>query len=431
MSTDPAPNDSQNTLPVSSGSGAQSPGIFATFASQSLPVRVLIILLGSIVTVGALAGAGYGVGRIMAISGGDAPHSVANLAQSQPDAAQSRSSDADTAASASSIAVPQMNPTEIAQGNYRSVAGQWVNTVGHVMTVEEDSFTFLHEGAPNFQVVGLEIPGGKPHHSFAPAIVTTHPGDVVQLQWVDEQNGFPFENGALFFPEGSEVEYWKQAAVSDVSRERILAVGAGYASGRDLPKDLTPFIFYRVPTGKNSADVADELAQWRDQFASGQAASCAAPVPGAYACAGGVAPEGAIELSSAGVTGVGALVRTPSGNIRCGISGRQHPNGYGYLRCYVKSWAEEGRFTPESNGGPDGGIPHVAFDSEVPVYKQLGTAPGEYMFEGDNDVTTEMAYGHIYTYGPFACASEETGLTCWNVETGHGAFMNKREFLTF
>ena len=436
MLHDSAPYDAQTPLPVSPEASAQPMGVLATFAAQSLPVRILAILLGSVVTVGVLAGAGYGVGRLFFGAVADAAQPPAHLSQSAADrdVAQSQSSAADEVTSAASTplsANTTMKPSEIAQGNYSSVAGHWVNTAGYVMTVEADSFTFLHEGAPNFRVVGLEIPGAAPHYEFASAIVTTHPGDVVQLQWVDQQNGFPFENGAVFFPAGTEVEYWKQAAASDTSRERILAVGAGYASGRDLPKDLTPFIFYRVPAGQSPDVVAGELAKWRDTSSAAKAATCTPPVTGAYACAGGPAPEGAIELSPAGVTGVGALVRSPSGNIRCGISGRQYHNGYGFLRCYVKSWHEEGRFTPESNGGPDGGIPHVAFDREVPVYRQMGTAPGEYMFEGQHDATTEMTYGNVYTYGPFACASEETGVTCWNVETGHGAFMNRQEFLPF
>lgn len=436
MDHDSAPNDAQNPLPVSTEALTQPKNVITTFAAQSLPVRVLVILLGSVVTVGGLAGAGYGVGRLLA-GAGELPPQSFTQSVADPDASKSHSPTTDDAASTASISspssndAPRMNPQEIAQGNYSSVAGQWVNIFGHVMTVEADSFTFLHEGAPNFRVVGLEIPEGGASHAFAPAIVTKHAGEVIQLQWVDQKNGFPYENGAVFFPQGTEVEYWQQKADSDSTRERILAVGAGYASGRDLPQDLSPFIFYRVPAGQSSAAVADELATWQGPSAAAKAATCTPPVPGAYACAGGPAPENAIELSPAGVTGVGALVRSPSGNIRCGISGQQHHNGYGFLRCYVKSWHMENRFTPESNGGPDGGIPHVAFDKGVPVYRQLGTAPGEYIFEGQNDVTTEMSYGNVYTYGPFACASEETGVTCWNVETGHGAFMNKGEFSPF
>lgn len=30
-----------------------------------------------------------------------------------------------------------------------------------------------------------------------------------------------------------------------------------------------------------------------------------------------------------------------------------------------------------------------------------------------------------FHYAKYVCASEENGLTCWNTETGHGAFMNR------
>lgn len=36
-------------------------------------------------------------------------------------------------------------------------------------------------------------------------------------------------------------------------------------------------------------------------------------------------------------------------------------------------------------------------------------------------------YGHSVTFGPFACISEEIGLSCWNTETQHGLFLSREQ----
>jgi len=44
---------------------------------------------------------------------------------------------------------------------------------------------------------------------------------------------------------------------------------------------------------------------------------------------------------------------------------------------------------------------------------------------------TKVPYGAAVYYEKYVCASEENGLTCWNTETGHGAFMNRDGVTTF
>ena len=40
-------------------------------------------------------------------------------------------------------------------------------------------------------------------------------------------------------------------------------------------------------------------------------------------------------------------------------------------------------------------------------------------------------YGQVVYYRTIVCASAENGLTCWNTDTGHGAFMNRQTTLFF
>lgn len=42
-----------------------------------------------------------------------------------------------------------------------------------------------------------------------------------------------------------------------------------------------------------------------------------------------------------------------------------------------------------------------------------------------------VEYGQVIRHGETVCASESDGLTCWNVWTGHGAFMNREWIHTY
>ncbi|MFT4189671.1 MAG: hypothetical protein QM621_13980 [Aeromicrobium sp.] len=57
-----------------------------------------------------------------------------------------------------------------------------------------------------------------------------------------------------------------------------------------------------------------------------------------------------------------------------------------------------------------------------------GDAPA---FGGLRFAAETVEYGAVVYYGDFVCASEEDGLTCWNAETGHGAFMHRDGYEAF
>ncbi|WP_165444815.1 hypothetical protein [[Pseudopropionibacterium] massiliense] len=53
------------------------------------------------------------------------------------------------------------------------------------------------------------------------------------------------------------------------------------------------------------------------------------------------------------------------------------------------------------------------------------------MFSDPDREPQVVPYGAAVYYEKYVCASEENGLTCWNTETGHGAFMNRDGVTTF
>jgi hypothetical protein len=42
-----------------------------------------------------------------------------------------------------------------------------------------------------------------------------------------------------------------------------------------------------------------------------------------------------------------------------------------------------------------------------------------------------LGYGKAVAWSPFACISQELGVTCWNAETGHGFFLSKESYSTW
>ena len=93
--------------------------------------------------------------------------------------------------------------------------------------------------------------------------------------------------------------------------------------------------------------------------------------------------------------------------------------------CGVASYADTGQYGQDEGGrkwwiditGID--VPEVYSRGDV-AYYMMPDAPPQV-----------VAYGEVVTYGDFVCGSLESGLTCWNTSTGHGAFMNRRGFEAF
>ncbi|MFT0846372.1 LppP/LprE family lipoprotein [Actinomycetaceae bacterium L2_0104] len=147
-------------------------------------------------------------------------------------------------------------------------------------------------------------------------------------------------------------------------------------------------------------------------------------IEGAFPGAGGpipadATPATAIRPAEEGYEYEVAVIVTPSGNIGCDLTAG---TGSG---CGVQSYAET---QPHGSDelGPKWWIGLGGAD--VPEISSRGDAP----FFVWPDVTTQtVPYGQSVYYGNYVCGSAESGLTCWNIETGHGAFMNRDGYQAF
>ena len=157
-----------------------------------------------------------------------------------------------------------------------------------------------------------------------------------------------------------------------------------------------------------------------------------APVPGAFPGAGGPRPANAVPITAIHDSGgklETAIIVTPSGNIGCDISF----NEYEGAGCGIGSYLKDRPFGVNEIGSTlwwvagfnSGGQPHMAMRGGASTY-QLGQ-------ENPQQYTAPMVvdYGQVVYYRTIVCASAENGLTCWNTDTGHGAFMNRQTTLFF
>ncbi|MDO5736944.1 MAG: hypothetical protein Q4P15_10770 [Propionibacteriaceae bacterium] len=142
---------------------------------------------------------------------------------------------------------------------------------------------------------------------------------------------------------------------------------------------------------------------------------------GAHPAAGGPIPA---QARPAHVLRDGtAILTSPSGNIGCDLD-------EDYPGCGVHSMIESQLMGSNEIGDSNWwvGLSTEYISSEAPVVSARGDAP-LYMYA---DVPAEvLEYGEMLHHAGIVCASEDNGMTCWNVRTGHGVFMNRREMLTF
>ncbi len=143
---------------------------------------------------------------------------------------------------------------------------------------------------------------------------------------------------------------------------------------------------------------------------------------GIYPGAGGPRPAHATLITAVypveGVASVPimAVIKTPSGNIGCEIT----PD---YAGCGIQSYKSDQPY------GSENGIPRwwVPIDGSI---EKVEAVRHPLFSKPDRDPQV-IPYGTVVYYEKYVCASEENGLTCWNTETGHGAFMNRDGVDTF
>ena len=143
---------------------------------------------------------------------------------------------------------------------------------------------------------------------------------------------------------------------------------------------------------------------------------------GIYPGAGGPRPVHATLITavypaeSYGGLGI-AVIKTPSGNIGCDLS-------IAYAGCGILNYKKDQPYGYD-DGGPRWWMPlDGSFSGGVRSY-------GGDFFLAPGSPPQVVPYGTVVYYEKYVCASEENGLTCWNTETGHGAFMNRDGVDTF
>lgn len=149
------------------------------------------------------------------------------------------------------------------------------------------------------------------------------------------------------------------------------------------------------------------------------AAGGAGIVPGAHPAAGtravppGAVPMGTVEAYGRQV----AVFRTASGGMGCEFEP-------GWAGCGVNNWI---RNSPE-------GRPSVGGSSwwvDLGVQGEPSLIPRGDLPAFENPAAPILSPGEIVVHGDYVCASEQAGLTCWNIQTGHGAFMSETDFRPF
>ena len=120
---------------------------------------------------------------------------------------------------------------------------------------------------------------------------------------------------------------------------------------------------------------------------------------------------------------------TPTGNIGCDVI-----SGDSMVVCMLKEsqWTEK----VDSPGiDPKTGKPvqRRAFQLQLKAdgSSQVTAPGGANGAMGNRSSTKTLQYGQMLHVGTFVCASEQNGVTCWNHTTGHGAFLNRTEHITF
>ncbi|WP_341268087.1 hypothetical protein [Gordonia malaquae] len=159
-----------------------------------------------------------------------------------------------------------------------------------------------------------------------------------------------------------------------------------------------------------------------------------APVPGAYPGAGGPMPAGTVPLVpyvNKYTNDTSAHLLTPTGGVGCDFNRMNEDGEQG--QCGVLSMNRvDSPLGAERIGGTTKGkwlFPLVRDHVQAPVGSSGTTG---WMNAPSLGYTVPRAeYGKVYSFDQWACASETTGLTCWNTETGSGVFLSNEKAVAF
>ncbi|WP_026919786.1 hypothetical protein [Gordonia shandongensis] len=182
------------------------------------------------------------------------------------------------------------------------------------------------------------------------------------------------------------------------------------------------------------ADAPDESAA-PDHSDAPAAPEPTAPVPGAYAAAGGPRPATAQPLPTY-VSRYGKLksahLLTPTGGIGCDFQTADSDGKQG--QCGVRSMnTTSSPLGTERIGGSIKGKWLFGFAGNRVEAPHGSTGTTGWMNQPANDgyQVPRAEYGKQYYFDDWVCASEYNGLTCWNTTTGSGVFLSNERAETF
>ncbi|MBR5951412.1 MAG: hypothetical protein IKZ87_08290 [Actinomycetaceae bacterium] len=119
-----------------------------------------------------------------------------------------------------------------------------------------------------------------------------------------------------------------------------------------------------------------------------------------------------------GALHVGDLsIQSPTGNLTCG--GETDT----FVTCYARNWDENSLYGKNSRND-------LTYNS-VTLRTEGSAALNTTTDTLSAIAPTTIPYGTVVYDNNFVCASEENGMTCWSMESGHGFFINRDGYKAF
>jgi hypothetical protein len=166
----------------------------------------------------------------------------------------------------------------------------------------------------------------------------------------------------------------------------------------------------------NDADDDSDRDQAEDPEQVKRQALARAKANGAWHEAGSSNPSGVKDASTWSENGPKPgsnymFLRSPTGNITCRIARS------GNADCDNYNWSSQAA----------GSRTQWVFSFDTTQAAQEYDGSDAYTITShDSSVKHDMANGETVGWGNFVCHADTTALTCWNTETGHGAFMRQQ-----
>ncbi|MFT4295872.1 MAG: hypothetical protein QM582_10720 [Micropruina sp.] len=137
-------------------------------------------------------------------------------------------------------------------------------------------------------------------------------------------------------------------------------------------------------------------------------------------------PSGTASARASDWSSATAYLHLPSGNIGCDLTKGKR----GSVDCYVyeHTWKLPAPLTRGCDPDLECGSGVAIVDGTV-TGSSRGDVPGwsDALHRGMKQYL--LPYGKLAAFGPNACLSQASGLTCWNGVTGHGFLLSRTRFV--